>query len=431
MRCRREDIDEPVSQGEVHRFIADTVYKAGKEDAVLNKLIKERLPRTHKRIAIVGAGPAGLTAAFYLARLGHEVTVYEANKEAGGILRYGIPEYRLPKAVLAHEVAFVHKMGVKFVFNRQIATEDLKKLERDFDAVFLATGAYKNMSLGIPGEHLDGVISGTHYLEEGLNGRKPRAGKTVLIIGAGNVAVDAARTAFRAGANVTIVYRRDKADMPANKEEILEAEKEGIKFIFFAAPKQVLDDGNGKVRALEVVKMLPGDFDVSGRKKPISTNETYEIPCDTIMLAIGERVDSDFLKEFGIVLNQDGTVQINHFSLRTNFPRVYAGGDLVTGPSTAVEASAFGKDVARVIDGTLMADEKRFETLFRRFDYENKVPVKPSSAKKQTGKRLTVPQRKGNFKEVSMGLSRLQADLETLRCLRCDVKDTNESASVK
>jgi NADH-quinone oxidoreductase subunit F len=247
----------------------------------------------------------------------------------------------------------------------------------------------------------------------------------VVIIGAGNVAVDAARTAFRFGCEVTIVYRRDQADMPANKEEIHEARAEGIKFVFYAAPKQVLGDEKGRVRALEAVKMIPGEFDVSGRRKPLATEEVFDIKCDTLMVAIGERVDSGFLREAGVLVNKDGTVQINQFSLKTSREKIYAGGDLVMGPSTAVEAMADGKNVARAIDLNLMGQDTRFAGLFKQFVYEYKVPMKPAGGGKQVGKRLSIKERKNNFKEVSLGLSRQQVLKETLRCLRCDVK-TNE-----
>jgi NADH-quinone oxidoreductase subunit F len=422
MRCRREDIDQPVSQGEVHRYIADTVYKAKKEIAVINKFIREKLPRTNKKIAIVGAGPAGLTAAFYLVRLGHSVTVYEAAAEPGGILRYGIPQYRLPKEILAKEIGFIKKLGVKIVCRKKIDTETLKKLALNSDAVFVATGAYKNMPLGIPGEELKGVWSGTRFLEKVSSSEDVSLGKKVVIIGAGNVAVDAARTALRFGCEVTIVYRRDKEDMPANKDEISEAEAEGIKFVFYAAPKQIIGDDKQKVAALEVAKMLPGEFDVTGRRKPVATDELYRIPCDTVMVAIGEKVDSGFLKDAGVEVNKNGTVAINKFSLKTALDKVYAGGDLVVGPSTAVEAMADGKNAAQAIDFALMGAETRFAGLYKKFIYECNVPMKPAGGGKQTGKKLSLKERKNNFKEVSLGLTRQQVLKETLRCLRCDVK---------
>ncbi|MDD5348004.1 MAG: FAD-dependent oxidoreductase [Candidatus Omnitrophica bacterium] len=421
MRCRREDIDEPVSQGEVHRFVADTVYKLGKEGQVLKKLIDEKLPNTKKSIAVIGAGPAGLAAAFFLVRLGHSVTVYEKEAEAGGVLRYGIPEYRLPKKVLAKEIGFLKKLGVEIVLKKKINAEGLRRITKANDAVFIATGAYKNMPLGIPGESLDGVVSGISYLEDIAVKHKPKTGKEILVIGAGNVAIDAARTAHRSGAKVTIVYRRGRDDMPANEDEILEAEREGVNFVFYAAPSQILGDDKGHVRALLVNKMLAGEFDVSGRRKPVATNDSYEIPADTILLAIGEKVDSDTLRDFGLAVNQDATVQVNHFTMRTSVPKVYAGGDLVMGPATAVEAMADGKTAAIAIDFALMG-ENRFDKLYKKFDYAMQVPAKPAAAKKQTGARLKPKERFKNFREISQGLSEMQAHLETLRCLRCDVK---------
>ena len=422
MRCRREDIDEPVSQGEAHRYIADLVYSKKQEKKIIDRLVKEILPKTGKKIAIVGAGPAGLTCAYYLARLGHQVSVYEASAEPGGILRWGIPEYRLPKAVLAKEIGFIRRMGVRFVFNKKIDTEALTTLDRQSDMVFVATGAYRNMPLGIPGEELKGVISGTAFLDEVLGKNKPAIGAQVLIIGAGNVAVDAARTAWRMGSRVTIVYRRDKEDMPANKDEIAEAGNEGISFVFLAAPKEILGDDTGRVKALVCEKMTPGEFDISGRRRPVGTGETFEIPCDTVMVAIGEKVDAGFLKDAGLQLNKDGTLSVNDFTLKATLAKFYGGGDLVTGPSTAVEAMADGKKAAQEIDRQLTGKD-RFGQLFRVFEYEFKVPLEPEGGKRQTGARLAVNRRKANFKEVSLGISAAQAAREAQRCLRCDVHE--------
>ena len=422
MRCRREDIDYPVSQGEIHRYVADSVYKTKRETKIIQRLIKERLPKTGKKITIVGAGPSGLTAAFYLARLGHEVTIYEANHQAGGILLYGIPEYRLPKAVLKKEISFVRQMGVKILCNQKISTQKLLQKIKDSDAVFLATGAYKNMSLGISGEDLQGVLSGTAFLEDVAVGKKPSLGKKVVIIGAGNVAVDAARTAFRLGSDVTIVYRREEADMPANKDEIKGAQLEGIKFIFLAGPQALLRDSGGRLKGLNVTRMVLGEYDISGRRKPVATNEVFQSPCDSVILAIGERVDAEFIKSCGILINPDGTVKVNRFNLKTNLDKVYAGGDLVMGPSTAVEAMSDGKKAARAIDLAL-SKEDRFFKLFHKFGYASQVPLESKVTKKQEGGKLEIKQRRNNFKEVSLGLSLKQACVEAGRCLRCDVKE--------
>ena len=422
MRCRREDIDHPVSQGEIHRYVADSVYKAKQETKIIQRLVKEKLPKTGRKITVVGAGPSGLTAAFYLARLGHEVTVYEANHQAGGVLRYGIPEYRLPKSVLTKEIDFVRKMGVKILFNQKISAQKLEKLIKDSDAVFLATGAYKNMNLGIPGEDLKGVLSGTAFLEDVAVGKKPSLGKKVVVIGAGNVAVDAARTAFRLGSDVTIVYRREEADMPANKDEIKGAQLEGIKFIFLAGPKALLKGPDGKLKGLSATRMVLGEYDISGRRKPLPTNEVFQIPCESVILAIGEKVDAEFIKASGILINPDGTVKVERLSLKTNLYKVFAGGDLVMGPSTAVEAMSDGKKAARAIDLRL-SKEDRFFKLFHKFSYASDVPLESKAVKKQEGKKLEIKKRRNNFKEVSLGLSLKQACIEADRCLRCDVKN--------
>ncbi|MFA5144492.1 MAG: FAD-dependent oxidoreductase [Candidatus Omnitrophota bacterium] len=424
MRCRREDIDYPVSQGEIHRYIADSIYKGKQEAKIIQGLFKERLPKTGKKISIIGAGPSGLTAGFYLSRLGHDVVIYEANPEPGGVLRYGIPEYRLPKSVLKKEISFVQKMGAKILCNKRISARNLQSKIKESDAVFLATGAYKSMGLGIPGENLKGVLSGILFLEDVAVGKKPPIGKKVVIIGAGNVAVDAARTALRLGSDVTIVYRREKEDMPANKDEIKGAELEGVKFIFLAGPKAIKADARGKVNGISATIMALGDYDLSGRRKPVATDEVFQIPCDTVILAIGERVDAEFIKECGILINQDGTVKAGRFNLKTSLDKVYAGGDLVMGPGTAVEAMSDGKKAARAIDLAL-SKEDRFPRLLRKFSYKSQVPLGVKASKKEESGKLEIKKRQNNFREVSLGLSLKQACAEANRCLRCDIKEGN------
>lgn len=428
MRCRREDLDTPVSQGEVHRYIADTLYKTGKEKTVINRLIKEKLSPTGKRISVIGAGPAGLTAAYYLARLGHSVTVYESRTEAGGILRYGIPAYRLPKKVLAKEIGFIRKLGVKIVFGKTVDTEGLDAIRRQSDAVFIATGAYKSMTLGVPGEDAQGVIAGTRFLDEVMDGKKTGAGRNIVVVGGGNVAIDAARSAWRTGAAVTVVYRREKQDMPANKDEIREAEREGIRFVFLAAPKAVIAGSDGKVSALEVSHMRPAGFDFAGRRIPVPTEETERIPCDTVLVSIGERVDSGMFASAGIGVNKNGTVQADVFTLKTGVAGCYAGGDVVTGPGTAVEAMGQAKQAAQAIDRELTGKD-RFKKLYKAFEYPQVVPLKPARQSKQTGRTLGVGARQRNFREVSCGLTSQQAKIETVRCLRCDVKEESVNDS--
>ncbi|NDP22152.1 MAG: FAD-dependent oxidoreductase [Paludibacter sp.] len=422
MRCRREQLDEPVSQGEIHRYLADTMYQLGKENEIYTKLIKEKLPTTGKSIAIVGGGPAGLTAAYYLVRLGHNVVIYDAFSEAGGVVRFGIPQYRLPKSVLQKEVQFIKKLGVKFVFNQKLGDNlSLETLKQENNAVYLAIGAWKDIDLKIPGENAKGVFAGTEVLKELALGKIPKIGQRVVIVGAGNVAIDAARSIWRLGKDVTVVYRREKCDMPANAAEIYESEAEKINYYFMSAPHEVLTDKAGKVIGLKVEVMTCGGIDASGRRKPVRTGKFEEIQCDSVILAVGERVDSEFLAEDGLERTEDGRLIINPFTYQTSLPTVYAGGDAVTGPSTAAEAMGMAKKAAESIDFNLMK-EKRFHLLFKEFIYQNNVPVNPKVSPKNISDKVPVKERIGNFREVEVGFTGEQARNEVNRCLRCDVR---------
>ncbi|MFT3754144.1 MAG: FAD-dependent oxidoreductase [Paludibacter sp.] len=422
MRCRREQLDEPVSQGEIHRYLADTMYKLGKENEIYKKLIKEKLPATGKQIAIVGAGPAGLTAAYYLVRLGHSVTIYDAMPEAGGVVRFGIPQYRLPKSVLQKEVQLIKKLGVEFKFNQKLGENlSFETLKNDFDIVYLAIGAWKDIDLNIPGENAKGVFAGTKFLKDLALGKTPKLGQRVVIIGAGNVAIDAARSIWRLGKDVTVVYRREKGDMPANAVEIFESEAEKINYHFLAAPNEIISDAKGHVKALKVEVMSGGNIDASGRRRPVSTGKFQEIPCDSIILAVGERVDSSYLKNAGLETTKDGRLIIDSFTFQTSNPKIYSGGDAVTGPSTAAEAMGMAKKAAECIDFALM-NEKRFHLLFREFQYKNLLPLNPKVSPKNKSGKLSVKERIGNFQEVEIGYTGQQARNEVERCLRCDVK---------
>lgn len=422
MRCRRDLIDESVSQGEIHRYLADTIYKLGKENEIYNKLIKEKLPSTGRKIAIVGAGPAGITAAYYLIRLGHAVTVYDALPEAGGVIRFGIPQYRLPKSVIQKEIEFIKKLGVKFVFNTRLGKDiSIASLEKNFDIVFLAIGAWKDIDLNIPGEDAKGVFTGTEVLKELALGKSPKLGQRVVIIGAGNVAIDAARSIWRLGKEVTVVYRRELCDMPANKVEIFESKAEKIKYHFLAAPHKIISDKTGHVKALQIGIMTGGSIDASGRRKPVSTGKFEDIPCDSVILAVGEKVDSGFIAKVGLETTKNGRLIIDPFTFRTSRPKIYAGGDAVTGPATAAEAMGMAKKAAETIDFELMK-EKRFHLLFREFEYNNMVPIDPKKSPKNVSEKLSVKERIGNFHEVESGFSGEQALNEVNRCLRCDVR---------
>jgi len=421
MRCRREMLDQPVSQGEIHRYLADTIYQLGKEEDIYRKLIKEKLPSTGKRIAIVGAGPAGLTVAFYLVRLGHDVVIYDAMPEPGGILRYGIPPYRLPKELLQKEIKMIRRLGVQFKMNRRLGRNlSLDELKKESDALFLAIGAWKDTALNIPGENAKGVFAGSEVLREMAMGKIPQTGQRVVIVGAGNVAIDTARSLLRLGKEVTLVYRREKSDMPANAVEISEAEEEQIKFRFLAAPYEIVTGSTGVVSALRIEKMRPGDIDRSGRRNPVSTGLFEVIPCDSVILAIGERVSTEELAD-RVSLTGDGRITVDRFTFRTSDPTIYAGGDAVSGPATAAEAMGMAKRAAAAIDRALM-NKERFQLLSREFNYGNEVPVNPKASPKNTARRLSVRDRVNNFNEISFGFTGEQARNEVERCLRCDVR---------
>jgi NADH-quinone oxidoreductase subunit F len=424
MQCRRETVDEPVAQGEMHRFLSDAMYRSGKAAAIYQRLAAEKLPPTGKKVAVVGAGPAGLTAAYYLVRLGHEVTVYDAQAQGGGICRYGIPAYRLPKSVLDQELSLFEVLGVNFRYQTRVGAPgsdvSFAELARNHDAVYLATGAHQDQALDIPGKELAGVYPGYAFLEDFAQARTMKVGRSVAVIGAGNVAIDAARSILRTGAEVTVVYRRDRDSMPANESELRDAEAEGVAFRFFAGPGRILDDGRGAAKGLEVAVMKRGDFDASGRRQPVATGKTEVIDCDTVILAIGERVDASYAQALGIPLNPDGTLQVQASTFRAA-PGIYAGGDAVSGPATAAEAMGMAKRAAAAIDAELMG-ASRFDRLSRRFDYQDAVPSEPRGGGMNRSERLPVARRLGNFEEVLSGYSESQAKCEASRCLRCDVK---------
>jgi NADH-quinone oxidoreductase subunit F len=421
-RCRRETLDDPVQQGEIHRYLSDTARLTGRDKSIWKRLADEKARPTGKRIAIVGAGPAGLAAAFYLVRLGHDITVYDEREKAGGILRYGIPAYRLPKDVLDHELGLYAKLGIRFVFRTRVGRDiPLADLARDNDAVMVAIGAEGDKELGIPGEKLAGVHPGYEYLDFFARKKAPKLGERILILGGGNVAIDAARTAFRMGKDVTVAYRRTRFDMPANKAELEGAEEEGIRFHYMITPKEILGDSKGKVRAVLFDIMKAGPTDRSGRPSPVATGKTIEIPCDDVLVAIGEKVDSAEMSAEGLSVAKDGRIHADPFTMVTKLPKVWACGDAVTGPATAAEAMGEAKRVAREIDKALVGED-RFTSLFRDFHYDMDIPLEPEGSRKNRPRHLPPDQRIANFIEISQGYDGDQAISEVRRCLRCDVR---------
>jgi NADH-quinone oxidoreductase subunit F len=424
-RCRRTNLDSAVNARDVHRFIADTIYASDRYPAMIERIVAKKLEPTGKKVAVVGAGPTGLTCAFYLALLGHEVTIYESNPGPGGMLRYALPEYRLPKAVLDKEIALIEKLGVKFVYNTAVGFElSLNELDTLYDAVFLAIGTWKEAWVYLPGTELKGVMPALLFLEAVSKGEQVKLGKKVVVIGGGNAAIDSARTALRMGAEVTVIYRRERKDMPAIKEEVEAAEAEGANFVYLAAPHRIVGI-HGGVKAIEVVKTKLGEFDASGRRKPVPTEEIQVYKCDTVVLAVGEKVDLDVARASGLTLKESGTIEVDRFTLQTSREKFYAGGDVISGASNVSNAMGYGKKAARNIDQQLMED-KRIPKLSRKWDFDRTPPAHPSEAARQVPGQIAPLVRVKTFDEVTTGLTALQALEEAERCLRCDVRTNGD-----
>jgi formate dehydrogenase beta subunit len=350
--CRRGIEDEPVSINQLKRFVADYEMNSG------IRLPIPVAPPTHKQIAVVGGGPAGLSCAYFLRRLGHDVTIFEAMSKLGGMLRYGIPEYRLPKTVLDWEIEGILNLGAKYHTNVKFGLDfDLGSLvAAGFDAIFLGIGAWKDSRLRVEGENLKGCYTGIDFLSSLAKGDSPLIGRIAAIIGGGNTAIDCTRNLIRLGAEkVYIVYRRTRGEMPANEVEIEAAEAEGVEFLFLAAPVRVIGDENGHVTHLEYLQMKLGEPDASGRRRPvpIEGSET-RLETDMVITAIGQSPDISFTDATQTRLHELqttrwNTIDVNSETLQTNIPYLFAAGDAATGPSLVVEAIGGGRRAARSI----------------------------------------------------------------------------------
>ncbi|NLW25172.1 MAG: NADPH-dependent glutamate synthase [Clostridia bacterium] len=348
---------EPVAIGRLERFVAD--WEAQKVTSEINPV-----ESTGKKVAVIGAGPAGLTCAGDLAKLGHEVTVFEALHTPGGVLMYGIPEFRLPKAVVKREIEYIEKLGVKILTNTVIGkmyTIDELMKEEGFDAVFIGTGAGLPYFMNIPGENLNGIYSANEFLTRtNLMGAYDfphtdtpiKVGKKVAVIGAGNVAMDAARTALRLGAEESyIVYRRSRAEMPARREEIEHAEEEGVKFHLLISPIEFKGDENGNVTKMVCQRFELGEPDASGRRKPVAIpGSEFEMEIDTVVMAIGQGPNPLVPASTpDLELTKKGNIIADPETGSTSKPGVFAGGDIVTGAATVILAMGAGKKAARAI----------------------------------------------------------------------------------
>ncbi|MBU0528905.1 FAD-dependent oxidoreductase, partial [bacterium] len=416
--CNRNQIDTPVAIRALKRFVAD--YE-----------LEHPIPKpkqtagTHKeKIAIIGSGPAGLTAAHDLAKSGFNVTIFEELSEPGGMLIAGIPSYRMPRDILKIEIDYIRNIGVKIITNKKISgKQDYDKLLKDYDAVYLAIGAHIGKKLGIPGEdEYKGFIDAVTFLRDVNLGKPQKPGERVIVIGGGNSAIDAARTALRLDSKVNIVYRRTRQEMPANEEEIKDAEEEGIKIHYLATPAKIVGK-NGKVTGLECTKMKLGKPDESGRARPIPIkNSEFTIEADVIIPAISQEPDLSFLpKNHNIDISRWQTFAADENTMATNIPGVFAGGDAVTGPNTVINAIAHGhvaaKSIERFING-----EKLEQSDSKTKPIETEIKINLLNQPKT--KRAEIPmqkisERKHSFKEVEYCFDEATAIAEAQRCLRC------------
>jgi len=359
-RCVRGIKGTPINIGALERFVADWERRTG-------RIKTEVAPPTGRKVAVVGSGPAGLTAAAELAKLGHDVTIFEALHKPGGVLMYGIPEFRMPKDIVIDEINYVKSLGVKIetdiIIGKVITLNEL--FEMGFDAVFIGTGAGLPRFLGIPGENLCGIYSANEFLIR-INLMKAyrfpeydtpvKVGKRVAVIGGGNVAMDAARSALRLGGDVTVIYRRTELEMPARREEIENAKEEGVKFLFLATPVRFIGDDKGWVRAVECVRMRLGEPDETGRRRPIPIEGSeFKVEADTVVVAIGQRPNPIAVRgEKSIKLTSHGTIVVNPETYETTRRGVFAGGDIVTGNATVISAMGAAKKAAKAIHEYLM-----------------------------------------------------------------------------
>jgi NADPH-dependent glutamate synthase beta subunit-like oxidoreductase len=431
--CRRGLEDEPVSINQLKRFVADYEMKSGKRFPI------PCAPNTGKKVAVVGGGPAGLSAAYFLRRLGHGVTIFDDNPKLGGMIRYGIPEYRLPKEVLQWEIDGILNLGIETRMNAKLGVDFTTSslVEEGFDAIFLGIGAWKDYNLKVEGETLGGCYTGISFLtqfakwQQGDSSNEVPIGKRCIVIGGGNTAIDCVRTLIRLGAQeVNLVYRRTRKEMPANEVEIVAAEHEGVKFTFLAAPTKVVGDEKGHVKALEYLRMELGEPDASGRRRPVPVegSETL-IECDMLITAIGQGPDIFFKDKEAKLFEELKTTRWNtietadYRTLQSSLPHVFTGGDAATGASLVVEAIGAGRRAARSIHKYLTGEEVTApenamyhqhiqESLFK------KVPGVQTS-KRAVMPELPVAERIKTFDEADLVLEENEALRESTRCLSC------------
>ena len=435
--CTRGDVDRAVAIDEIKKFVAEQELQADKRyipKVITHRGIADPYP---EKIAIIGAGPAGLSCAYYLANMGYEnVTVFDKNEVPGGMLTLGIPSFRLEKDVVNAEIEVLREMGVHFQcgveIGKDLTIDQLR--EQGYKGFYLAIGAQKSAPIGVPGEELSGVYGGVDFLRRVNLGKKPRIGKKCAVIGGGNVAMDVCRTAIRLGAKDTyIIYRRSQAEMPADAEEVAEAMEEGVQFRFLSAPAEILGE-NGKVKALKVELMELGEPDAKGRRKPVGTGKFETIEVTSVIGAIGQRVDLGHIAPEAMAFNRNGTVQADGVTYQTAQPDIFAGGDVVTGPKFAIDAIAAGREGAislhrYVHEGqslTLARDPREFYELDKKqavvpidcFDAPARQTVAHDASKAKT------------FSNDRITFTEAQVKAEASRCLGCGVSVVDQNKCI-
>lgn len=416
--CRRGKVDEAINIAQLKAFAADM-------DLNSDSYLPEKNAPTGKKIAIIGGGPAGLTAAYRLAISGHEVTVYDMMEKMGGMLRYGIPQYRLPKEVLDKEIAIIEKLGVKMINGVKLGKDfTVASLKAQNDAVIVAVGAWKSSSMRTPGEELDGIYGGIDFLRAVALKQEINIGDKVVICGGGNTAMDACRTAVRLGAKeVYCVYRRTRNEMPAEDIEITEAEEEGVQFKFLTNPIS-FNGEDGKVKSVTLQLMELGEPDASGRRRPVAIEgKTEELDVDSVIIAIGQKLVNEDVNE--LKLTDRGNIEADIDTFKTNIEGVFAIGDATNrGASIAIEAIGEANRCALSIDAYLNGEdiETRVPYISRRdeelidFQSKEKCPARKPKV-------LSAAERKNNFDEVCLGYTEEDAKAEASRCLECGCKE--------
>ncbi len=416
--CRRAKVEEPINIAQLKAFAADLDLKG---DAYLPEVAKS----TGKKVAIVGGGPAGLTAALYLRTKGHEVTVFDMMDKMGGMLRYGIPQYRLPKEVLDSEISVIEKTGVRLVNNvkygKDITLDMLKSVN---DAVILAPGAWKSTPMRVKGEDINGVYGGIDFLRSVIQGKSVEIGDRVAVCGGGNTAMDACRTAVRLGAKeVYVIYRRTEQEMPAEEIEIKESKEEGVIYKFLTNPVEIHGE-NGRVCGMTLQLMELGEPDASGRRRPVAMEgKTEYLPVDSVIMAIGQKFDpTDFS---GVELTDRGTIMADEDTFETNIEGVFAIGDATNkGASIAIAAIGEADKCVKVVDAYLKGEELDFAPKYISKRDEDRIDVSGKEVQPRTvAKVLDAQDRKQNFNEVSLGLTMEEAQKEAQRCLECGCRE--------